>query len=123
MDAKMNNEFRLHVQKSLKKNIRFDGRKLDQCRPITVEYGISKNAEGSARVKIGNTEVLAGVKMSIESPYPDVPDQGNLMVNAELLPMSSPDFAAACFRPRSFAAADDLASLRSGSSSCRSVRF
>lgn len=88
----MNDAFRLHVQKSLAKNIRLDGRRLDEFRPITLEYGISKNAEGSARVRIGETEVLAGVKMSIETPYPDVPEQGNLMVNAELLPMSSPEF-------------------------------
>lgn len=71
---------------------RFDGRKPNDFRDIEVEIGISKNAEGSARVKIGKTEVLAGVKMSLGEPYPDSPNQGNFMVTAELLPLSSPRF-------------------------------
>ncbi len=71
---------------------RFDGRKLDEFREIIIEKNISKNAEGSARVKIGKTEVLVGVKMNVSEPYPDSQDKGNLMVNAELLPLSSPRF-------------------------------
>lgn len=73
---------------------REDGRKLLEYRkPIKIEYGISpKSAEGSARVIIGDTEVVAGVKMEIGEPFPDTPDEGALMVGAELLPLSSPDF-------------------------------
>lgn len=81
-----------HLLRSLSKSIRYDGRKLDEFRQITVETGIIKSAEGSARVKIGRTEVLVGVKMGVETPYPDTPAQGNLMVNAELLPLSNPLF-------------------------------
>jgi len=69
---------------------RFDNRKPDEFREITIETGVAKNAEGSARVKIGKTEVLVGVKMNIGEPYPDSPDKGNLMTTAELLPLSSP---------------------------------
>lgn len=67
---------------------RFDGRKLDEFRNIEIECGISKKAEGSARVKLGNTEVWVGVKMDVMEPYPDSPNKGNLMVTAELTPMS-----------------------------------
>ncbi len=81
-----------HIINSLSKGIRFDGRKPEEFREVKVEYGISKSAEGSARVKIGETEVLVGVKLGVEEPYPDSPDKGKLMVNAELLPMSSPEF-------------------------------
>jgi len=73
---------------------RFDGRKLDEFREIVIETGISKNAEGSARVKIGKTEVLVGVKMDVSEPYPDSKDKGNLVVSSELLPLSSPRFEA-----------------------------
>ncbi len=90
----MNNSDREHILKSLNAGIRFDGRKLDEFREISVERGVSKNAEGSARVLFGDTEVLAGVKMAVEAPYPDTPDSGNLMVNEELLPLSSPVFEA-----------------------------
>ncbi len=81
-----------HILKYLEKGLRYDGRKMDEYRPITVQYGVSHMAEGSARVKIGKTEVIAGVKLGVEEPYPDTPAQGNLMVNAELTPMSNPLF-------------------------------
>lgn len=83
---------RTDILKSLNENIRIDGRKLLETRKIVVEYGISKNAEGSARVKIGGTEILAGVKLALGTPYPDTPDEGALMVEAELSPMSNPEF-------------------------------
>lgn len=82
-----------HILGLLQKNIREDGRKPLDYRKITVEYGISpKSSEGSARVKIGDTEVLAGVKLEIGDPFPDKPDEGTLIVNAELLPLSNPEF-------------------------------
>lgn len=85
-------EAKAHLLKALNKSIRYDGRENLQYRPITVEYGISQSAEGSARVRIGGTEVLAGVKMELTSPFPDTPDKGNLMVNAEFLPLANPAF-------------------------------
>lgn len=69
---------------------RFDGRTPEEFRDITISYDVSKKAEGSARVKMGNTEVIAGVKMAISTPYPDSPDEGSMMVTAEMLPLSSP---------------------------------
>jgi len=59
---------------------------------LVIETGVSKNAEGSAKVSIGDTVVIAGVKMSFDNPYSDTPDQGNLMINVELLPLSNPEF-------------------------------
>jgi len=88
----MYRETRKHVLKCLQKGIRYDGRGLTDLRDVTVETGVSKSAEGSARVKMGATEVIAGVKTGVETPYPDTPNQGNLMVNAELLPLSSPEY-------------------------------
>ena len=77
------------IGKYLSEGKRFDGRSPDEFREITIETNISKNAEGSARVKFGKTEVLVGVKLGVSEPYPDSPDKGNLMVTAELLPLSS----------------------------------
>ncbi|MGM5488892.1 MAG: exosome complex protein Rrp42 [Nanobdellota archaeon] len=81
-----------HVDQMLTKGFRFDRRQFDEYRNVTIEKGVSPNAEGSARVLIGNTEVIAGVKMSVEKPYPDTPDYGNIAVNVELLPLSNPRF-------------------------------
>ncbi len=71
---------------------RFDGRKLLDYREVEISYDVSNKAEGSARVKIGKTEVIVGVKMAPGEPYPDSPEDGNLMCTAELLPMASPKF-------------------------------
>jgi len=88
----MNEDLKLHMKTFFDKGIRFDGRKFDEYREITVETDISKSAEGSAKVKIGETEVIVGVKFELGTPYPDSPDEGTIMVGAELLPMSNPDF-------------------------------
>ena len=83
---------RERIKKYLSEGKRFDKRKPEEFRDIIIETGVSKNAEGSARVRIGKTEVLVGVKMDVSQPYPDSPDSGTMMVTAELLPLSSPRF-------------------------------
>lgn len=69
---------------------RFDGRKPGEFRDLTIEYGVSCKAEGSAKVKLGKTEVIVGVKLGLGEPYPDSANKGNLMTTAEILPLSSP---------------------------------
>ena len=89
----MSNIIREHILSALAKGQRLDGRKFDEYRKIIIETGVSsKSAEGSARVKIGYTDVVAGVKFEIGTPFPDKPDEGSIVVNVELLPLSSPDF-------------------------------
>ena len=83
-----------HMINQLKKGKRQDGRGLTDVREIKIETGIISTAEGSAKVKFGEAEVYAGVKIAVESPYPDTPDSGVLMVNTELLPLSNPEFEA-----------------------------
>ena len=75
------------------KGSRIDGRAFDKYRDVSIEYSVSKkSAEGSARVRIGGTEVVAGVKLALGKPFPDKPGEGSIMVNVELLPLSSPLF-------------------------------
>jgi exosome complex component RRP42 len=74
------------------KDKRFDDRNLTQLRELEVSFEVSNKAEGSAKIKLGKTEVIAGVKMSLGSPYPDSPDKGNLIVSGDLLPLASPKF-------------------------------
>ncbi len=61
-------------------------------RPLNVTFDVSNKAEGSARVLLGKTDVIAGVKLQLGEPYPDSPDKGNLMVSGDLLPLASPRF-------------------------------
>lgn len=77
------------IIKYLSEGKRFDGRKPDEYRELSIELQPSKKSEGSARVRLGKTEVIVGVKMDVSEPYPDSPNAGNLVVSAELLPLSS----------------------------------
>jgi exosome complex component RRP42 len=76
----------------IKNGERADGRSPNEYRDISVEVGVIEKAEGSARVKIGNTQIMIGVKPQIGTPFPDTPNVGVLMTNSELLPMASPTF-------------------------------
>ena len=71
---------------------RLDGRGLTDYREVQLEMGVIERAEGSARVRLGKTEVMVGVKIEVGEPFPDVPNQGVLTVNAELVPLASPTF-------------------------------
>jgi len=61
-------------------------------REIKVEQGIIERAEGSARVLLGRTEVLVGIKIEIGQPFSDTPNEGVLTVNTELVPLASSTF-------------------------------
>jgi exosome complex component RRP43 len=43
-------------------NVRPDGRSLQTFRPVAINVGSIKTAEGSAIAKIGNTMVVCGIK-------------------------------------------------------------
>jgi exosome complex component RRP42 len=71
---------------------RLDGRGLSDYREIKIEQGLIERAEGSARVLLGKTEVLVGVKIETGEPFPDTPNEGVQTVNAELVPLASAAF-------------------------------
>ena len=71
---------------------RLDERGLNDYREIRIETGLIERAEGSARVRLGKTEVLVGIKIEVGEPFSDVPNEGVLTVNAELVPLASPSF-------------------------------
>lgn len=75
---------------SISKGKRLDGRNLDEIRPIEIEVGLVKKANGSARVKLGNTEVVAGVKVETGEPFEGLENKGALILSAEVLPTASP---------------------------------
>jgi exosome complex component RRP42 len=80
------------IAQLIAKGKRLDNRSPTDYREIKVEQGIIERAEGSARVLLGRTEVMAGTKIEIGEPFPDTPNEGVLTVNAELVPLASPTF-------------------------------
>tara|TARA_Y100000310_G_C20508130_1_gene727426 strand:+ start:218 stop:1009 length:792 start_codon:yes stop_codon:yes gene_type:complete len=81
------------IKKLAAQDKRFDGRGFtDYRQPIHIDTEISWTAEGSTKVRIGETVVMAGVKLAIEKPYNDTPNEGGIMINAELTPLSSSEY-------------------------------
>ena len=87
------------MQKLAELGDREDGRGLDEFRPVSIDVNPVESAEGSARVKLGKTDLLVGIKMSVDRPYPDKPDQGILMTGAELKPMAFRSFEGGAPKP------------------------
>ncbi|MBI5001085.1 MAG: exosome complex protein Rrp42 [Euryarchaeota archaeon] len=74
------------------RGMREDGRAFDRMRPMSIETGIVGPAEGSARVRLGDTDVFVGVKVELGTPFQDRPTDGVLMTGAELRPIAHADF-------------------------------
>lgn len=69
---------------------RLDGRSFDESRSLNIQVNVIKKANGSAWVKLGNTEVVAGVKVETGEPFEGLENKGALIVSAEVLPTASP---------------------------------
>src|SRR5574339_1137406 len=69
---------------------RLDGRNLDDLRTLEIDLDVIKKANGSALVKLGNSEVIAGVKVETGEPFEGLEDKGALIVSGEVLPIASP---------------------------------
>ena len=81
-----------HIVNLLEKGTRTDGRSPTDIREIQITTNCIESADGSARVKLGNTEVIAGIKIIPGTPFPDTPNSGVLTTGAELIPMAHASF-------------------------------
>jgi exosome complex component RRP42 len=81
---------KIQILELLEQGKRVDGRALDEVREITIETNAIPKANGSARVFLGDTEVVCGVKIQPDRPFPDTGDKGLFICTAELLPLSHP---------------------------------
>jgi len=77
-------------ERYLDSSVRPDGRPLGRARPTSVSLGAVSTADGSALVKIGNTTMLAGVKLEVMVPSQETPDQGSITVDFQMPPICSP---------------------------------
>jgi RNase PH-related exoribonuclease len=78
------------MMESISAGKRLDERSLDETRPIEIELDVIKKASGSAWVKLGKTEVVAGVKVETGEPFEGLENSGALIITAEVLPIASP---------------------------------
>ncbi|XP_034222818.1 exosome complex component RRP42-like isoform X1 [Prunus dulcis] len=80
------------IQGGIAQDLRSDGRKRLTIRPIYVETGVISQANGSARVRMGATDVIACVKAELGRPNALQPDKGKVVVNVDCSPTAAPMF-------------------------------
>lgn len=81
---------RSYILGGLVEGVRSDGRSRVGVRAVRVETGVVPQANGSARVLVGSTEVVVGLKAELGTPSADAPQLGRLEVSADLSPLAGP---------------------------------
>lgn len=81
---------RSYVLGGLVDGVRSDGRSRLGVRAVRVETGVVPQANGSARVLVGSTEVVVGLKAELGAPTADAPQLGRVEVSADLSPLAGP---------------------------------
>ncbi|BDC19315.1 exosome complex exonuclease Rrp41 [Acidianus sp. HS-5] len=84
----------LQIQKPkliLDNGLRLDGRKPDELRPMKMEVGVLKNADGSAIVEVGNTKILAAAygPREMHPRHLALPNRAVLRVRYHMTPFST----------------------------------
>lgn len=71
-------------------NIRVDGRKLDELRPVKIEVGVLSNADGSAYIEHGKNKILAAVygPKEVHPRHLALPDRAVLRCRYHMAPFS-----------------------------------
>uniref|UniRef100_A0A7S0R1V8 Ribosomal RNA-processing protein 42 n=1 Tax=Pyramimonas obovata TaxID=1411642 RepID=A0A7S0R1V8_9CHLO len=72
------------VNDGILQNVRIDGRQRDDFRAISLEQGVIPQASGSARLRLGGTDVLVGVKVEIGTPLPEHPSCGRAQFSVDV---------------------------------------
>ncbi|MFQ5920582.1 MAG: exosome complex exonuclease Rrp41 [Nitrososphaerales archaeon] len=70
--------------------IRADGRKMDELRPVTIEVGVVKNADGSAYIEFGRNKIMAAVygPKEVHPKHMAQSDRGVLRCRYHMAPFS-----------------------------------
>lgn len=76
----------------VEENFRIDGRGREDYRPMELETDIVAHAFGSARLRLANTDVLVAVKIEVDTPLPERPNEGKLEFFVDCSANATPDF-------------------------------
>lgn len=80
------------IRGGIAQDLRCDGRKRLSYRPIHVDTGVIPQANGSARVRIGGTDVIASVKAELGRPNSSQPDKGKVLIYIDCSATAAPIF-------------------------------
>ncbi|CAK0752194.1 hypothetical protein CVIRNUC_002127 [Coccomyxa viridis] len=79
------------IRGGFKADVRSDGRRCLESRPLALSLGDLQQCSGSARCTLGSNDVIVGVKAELGSPLPDTPDCGGVQITVECSPCTGPE--------------------------------
>uniref|UniRef100_A0A8C5M5L9 Exosome component 7 n=1 Tax=Leptobrachium leishanense TaxID=445787 RepID=A0A8C5M5L9_9ANUR len=83
---------KVYILHGIQDDLRVDGRGCEDYRCIEVETDVVSNTTGSARVKIGHTDVLVGVKAEMGIPKLGSPGEGYVEFFVDCSANATPEF-------------------------------
>ncbi|KAK8390341.1 hypothetical protein O3P69_010192 [Scylla paramamosain] len=91
-DISLSEAEKRYIVDGVKLGIRVDGRERLDYRQLEIETGLVSTANGSARVRLGCTDVLITVKMEMEPPPPQQPKDGQIHFFVNCSANAAPEF-------------------------------
>ena len=89
MSSRLSNDEVANVLRGIAFDMRLDGRQRAQSRPVSIEVGVVPFSIGSARVKVGGTEILVGIACEVVDTNPDSPERGSVLVCVDCTPIAA----------------------------------
>ncbi|RMF29571.1 MAG: exosome complex exonuclease Rrp41 [Candidatus Nitrosothermus koennekii] len=78
------------MSKLINEGIRVDGRRIDELRPVKIDVGVLKNADGSAYIEFGNNKIVVAVygPKEVHPKHMELPDRATLRCRYHMSPFS-----------------------------------
>nr|XP_045718558.1 exosome complex component RRP42 isoform X2 [Mirounga angustirostris] len=83
---------KVYIVHGVQEDLRVDGRGCEDYRYVEVETDVVSNTSGSARVKLGHTDILVGVKAEMGTPKLEKPNEGYLEFFVDCSANATPEF-------------------------------
>ncbi|XP_068603425.1 exosome complex component RRP42 [Brachionichthys hirsutus] len=90
--AQVSEAEKVFILHGIRDDFRVDGRGCEDYRHAEIETDVVSNTDGSAKVTLGHTVALVGVKTEIGKPKPAVPDEGYLEFFVDCSANATPEF-------------------------------
>uniref|UniRef100_A0A3B4YT12 Ribosomal RNA-processing protein 42 n=1 Tax=Seriola lalandi dorsalis TaxID=1841481 RepID=A0A3B4YT12_SERLL len=90
--VKVSEAEKVYILHGIRDDLRVDGRGCEDYRHMEVETDVVSNTDGSAKVSLGHTVVLVGIKAEIGKPRPMVPNEGYLEFFVDCSANATPEF-------------------------------
>ncbi|KAM7384496.1 hypothetical protein PAMA_011715 [Pampus argenteus] len=83
---------KVYILHGIRDDLRVDGRGCEDYRHMEIETDVVSNTDGSAKVTLGYTAVLVGIKADLGKPKPMLPEEGYLEFFVDCSANATPEF-------------------------------